>query len=237
MSDASLVVQRPTTQASQLVLLFHGFGSTPSNMAGVGRQIAAIDAKAFVVSVAAPYRSDLGQGLQWISVTGLTEGNRPERVAAALPLFVETIRRWQSDANVPPEATTLIGFSQGAIMALESAAGGGSAIAARVIAVSGRFARLPELMASGVTVHLVHGDEDTVMVPAHSIEALAHLAKAGVPTSIDVVPGLGHGIDGRVLGHILNRVPARRACLDQPSEQPNPARGVARPPVAPSLPR
>ena len=208
MSDASLIIQRPTTQASQLVLLFHGVGATPADMVGVGQHVAALDAKAFVVSVAAPYPSDFGHGLQWFSVMGVTEANRPERVVAALTLFGETVRRWQSKANVSADATTLIGFSQGAIMALESVAGGGAAISARVIAASGRFSRLPESLASGVSVHFVHGDADTIMAAAHSVEASAHLAKAGVPTSIDMVPGLGHGVDGRALRYILRRVPA-----------------------------
>ena len=46
------------------------------------------------------------------------------------------------------------------------------------------------------------------MAAAHSVEASVHLAKAGVSTSIDMVPGLGHGIDGRALRYILRRVPA-----------------------------
>ena len=46
MSDASLIIQRPTTQASQLVLLFHGVGATPADMVGVGQHVAALDAKA-----------------------------------------------------------------------------------------------------------------------------------------------------------------------------------------------
>ena len=48
----------------------------------------------------------------------------------------------------------------------------------------------------------------TIMAAAHSVEASVHLAKAGVSTSIDMVPGLGHGIDGRALRYILRRVPA-----------------------------
>lgn len=42
------------------------------------------------------------------------------RVDAIMPTFIETVRYWQKQSGVGANATALIGFSQGAIMALES---------------------------------------------------------------------------------------------------------------------
>ena len=75
---------------------------------------------AFIVSVAAPWPCDFGGGRQWFSVQGIAEENRPERIDAAMPAFVETVARWQKEAGVGLDAVALIGFSQGGIMALES---------------------------------------------------------------------------------------------------------------------
>ena len=37
-----------------------------------------------------------------------------------MPTFIEIVRYWQEKSGVSPLATALIGFSQGAIMSLES---------------------------------------------------------------------------------------------------------------------
>jgi hypothetical protein len=37
-----------------------------------------------------------------------------------MPTFIETVRYWQKQSGLGPQATALIGFSQGAIMSLES---------------------------------------------------------------------------------------------------------------------
>jgi phospholipase/carboxylesterase len=57
-----------------------------------------------------------------------------------------------------------IGFSQGAIMALESTQQPSHAHSAtRVIAIAGRFAQLPRHAPQGVAVHLMHGEQDRVI--------------------------------------------------------------------------
>ena len=59
-------------------------------------------------------------GRQWFSVEGVTEENRQARIDAIMPTFIETVRYWQEKSGVGTDATALIGFSQGAIMSLES---------------------------------------------------------------------------------------------------------------------
>ena len=114
-------------------------------MVPVGQQLAAQFPHAFIVSVQAPYPYDAGAvdgGGQWFSVQHIDEQNRAARVAEALPAFVKDLRHWQAQSGVASTATAVIGFSQGAIMALE-AAQTDSHLVARVIALSGRYADLP----------------------------------------------------------------------------------------------
>ncbi len=61
MHEASLIIARP--QASdQLVLLFHGVGSSAASLASLGEAIAQARPQATVVSVEAPHPSKLGRG-------------------------------------------------------------------------------------------------------------------------------------------------------------------------------
>jgi phospholipase/carboxylesterase len=202
MNPHDLIVQRPAAPR-QLVLLFHGVGSSARDLVPLGEALAPHLVDAAIVSVQAP--EALGRGWQWFSVQGVTEADRPARVAAAMPGFVQAVMQWQEDCDVSPAQTTLIGFSQGAIMALE-ATQLDSLPAACVIALSGRFARPPRIAHESVRMHLMHGDADGVMPVRGAVDALLELQGIGAVATLDRFPGLGHGIDTRVVDAIVRRL-------------------------------
>jgi len=203
MRDASIVVARPE-HATQLVLLLHGVGSSASDLVPLGQAIAQALPHAAVVSVDGPHASALGSGREWFSVVGVTEQNRPERIAKALPLFVDTVGRWQQATGLGPGATVLVGFSQGAIMALESTQFDPTSVpATRVIALAGRFAEAVQSAPRGVRYHLIHGEQDSVVPTRHSIAAAEALRGLGAQVTLDLLPGLAHGIDARCLQRLL----------------------------------
>jgi phospholipase/carboxylesterase len=207
MQDA-LIVQRPAATARYLVLLFHGVGASPEGLRPLGAAVARHFKDALVVSVRSPEASDFGSGWQWFSVRGVDEANRPARVAAAMPRFVQTIQHWQGETGLGPADTTLIGFSQGAIMSLE-ATQQDVPLAGRVIAVAGRFAQPPRLAPLQTALHLMHGDQDAVMPPALSARGVEQLQVLGSTATLDLFPGLAHGIDQRVLDRIVERMQDR----------------------------
>lgn len=185
-----LILQQPAAP-KQLMLLFHGVGSTPDSMSGVAAYLGKSFPEALIVSVAGADPSDLGMGYQWFSVRDVTDENRPARVAEALPRFVEAVRRWQKDSGLGMEATALIGFSQGAIMSLEAAAAHPD-LSGRVLSFSGRFASLPAQRLPKTTVHLFHGKADPVIHYQHSVAAAEHLIRLGSDVTAEVEPFIGH---------------------------------------------
>ncbi len=199
--DSSIIVQTPVHPAESLVLLFHGVGADPANLIPLAEHIAKAQPNAAVVSVAAPYASDFGRGRQWFSVAGITEENREERIAAVMPEFAQTVARWQKTSGCTPTETTLVGFSQGAIMSL-AATQLAQPIASRVIAIAGRFAKLPENAANTQQLYLLHGEQDSIVAPSHSVQAAQRIQALGGTVSLTLVPGLGHGMDGRVLNQV-----------------------------------
>lgn len=213
-----LILQQPAEAGEpELLLLFHGVGSSPEDLIPLGEALADSRPQAWVISVRSPHRFDFGHGWQWFSVQGVTEANRPERVAAAMLAFVDRIADWQQRTGVGPARTALIGFSQGAIMALESTQRAPHRLARRVVAVAGRFAQAPSRAPADVTVHLLHGESDPVIPVALAVDAHAALQRVEAVSTLDRFPGLGHGIDNRVIESILRRMgtdlqqPAARA--------------------------
>ncbi len=200
-----LLIQRPVAQPDavqapdELLLLCHGVGSSAEDLRPLGLALAAMRPGAWVVSLRAPLPADMSPGWQWFSVRGVTEHNRPERVAAALPGLQARIQAWQRETGTHPAQTTVIGFSQGAIMALASTQAEGPPLAGRVIAIAGRLAQPAQRALPGVAVHLLHGEQDRVMPVALAIDAHRQLQALGMPTTLERFEGLGHGIDGRML--------------------------------------
>ncbi|HXD41734.1 MAG TPA: esterase [Ramlibacter sp.] len=201
----SVVVQRPQGQPRELVLLFHGVGSSAADLVPLAQVAAQALPEAMVVSVNAPNKSTLGRGREWFSVVGVTEQSRPPRVEQAMPAFLAAIAHWQHESGLTPSRTTLIGFSQGAIMALEATQIAQAPLPmVRVVAIAGRFALPPRRAPASVAYHLIHGEADAVMPAQHSIQAAKQLAGMGASVTVDLVPGLGHSIDARV-GALLRK--------------------------------
>ena len=207
MVDEALIVQRPAGPPQQLVLLFHGLGADEHDLRGPGERLGIEYPQALIVSVRAPEDCDFGFGYQWISPTALDDARRIERVAAAMPDFVAAVRRWQQEANLGAEATVLVGFSQGAMMALEAASyAGEDVLAGRVVALAGRYARLPDAPPSGTTLFLVHGKADAVVHYGYTVEAARHLVDLGADVVADVIPFVRHEIGDDVLALVVQRL-------------------------------
>jgi len=204
MKHDHFVVQSPSAPAKQLLLLFHGVGDNPVAMGQIGSWFAPLFPESLIVSIGGVEPCG-PTGRQWFSVQGVTEENRQDRIDAIMPTFIETVRYWQKESGVGPQATALIGFSQGSIMALEStkAAPG---LASRIIAFNGRFATLPTKASTVTTVHLIHGGEDRVIDLAYAVSAQEALIQAGGDVTLDIIDELGHAIDDRSMQFALDHL-------------------------------
>ena len=207
MTLEALVMQRPAGTARQLVLLFHGLGADAEELRPLGERLAAEYPEAMVVGLRASQPVTAGTGRQWYSVSGIDDDQRAARVAAEMPAFIAAIRQWQRVTGLGAEATVLAGFAQGAIMVLEAAThAGDDVLAGRVVALAGRYARLPESCPGGTTLFFIHGQADDMLAAGFTVEATRHLAALGADVVADVIPGLGHGIDAEVLDLVTRRL-------------------------------
>ncbi|MDP3196950.1 dienelactone hydrolase family protein [Tabrizicola sp.] len=174
------------------IIFLHGVGSSGAAM----RPLAEALGVAGVAHVPdGPQPFDMGPGRQWFSVNGITEENRPARIAAALRTFCAMIESFGD-----PQQTVLIGFSQGAIMALHAVAAGLPSRA--VFALSGRLAGPVPARTDWPAITLLHGDADPVIPAAHATATNAWLHAAGAAPELKVFDVLGHGVDDRVLSFL-----------------------------------
>ncbi len=195
-----------STQARQLFVLLHGVGATSSGLLPLAYRIrdAFPDAAILLPEGTFPFDGN-GNGRQWFSIRGVTEENRPARVAEAIPALRSLVRSAQDRFNVLPSDTALAGFSQGAIMALEfSALHDGEA--GRVLAFSGRYARLPEKAPEFTTLHLLHGENDQMIPVSHAYSAYERLSELQGDVTLDVASSVGHEMHAALVERAINRL-------------------------------
>lgn len=206
-----VIVQQPDN-AAQLFLLYHGVNDNPDSMAQIGSWFAQAFPQAQVVSVGAPYPASAPQGRQWYAEIPEHDRSQQQGVDAVMPSFVESVRHWQQQSGVRPEATALVGFSQGGTMVLEGVKAQPD-LAGRVVAFSGRYVTLPEQASTRNTIHLIHGDYDEQVPMQHAEAAMQRLTALGGDVTLDIVDDLPHAIDERsmqlALNHLCYTVPRR----------------------------
>jgi phospholipase/carboxylesterase len=195
-----------STPAKQIFVLLHGVGAAPSDLLPLAYRIrdAYPDAAILLPAGTFPFDGN-GNGRQWFPIRGVTEENRPARVAEAIPALRALVRNAQDRFKVLPSDTALAGFSQGAIMALEFSALHDGEVG-RVLAFSGRYAKLPEKAPEFTTLHLLHGEDDNVIPASHTYAAYERLSELQGDVTLDVASSVGHEMHAALAERAINRL-------------------------------
>lgn len=185
-------------EAEQLVVFLHGLGADGSDLIALAPVLARSLPDAAFVSPNAPFPCDMAPfGYQWFSFQSREPADILAGVEAAAPRLEAFLDAELARFGLADSALALVGFSQGAMMALHVAPRRASPCAA-VLSYSGAVVA-PERLAAEVRarppVLLVHGDADEIVPFSNMAAAEAALKAAGLPVSAHRRPGLGHGID------------------------------------------
>ena len=189
---------------ARLLVFLHGAGSSPEVIAPVALawQLKFPGATAAILRglrSAAPR-----PGHDWFAA-GAAGPGRDARIAEAVRETARRVRAVQAATGLPPERTALVGFSQGATIALELVRHD-PALAAIVVSYAGRLARpIRRDETLFPTIHLLHGALDSQVPALHSRRAFAGLRAVGADVTLDVAADDAHSI-GQTL---VNRGTAR----------------------------
>lgn len=186
-------------QPKQAVVLLHGYGSDGNDLIGLAPYWQNALPDALFVAPNGPTPCDgFASGYQWFEIdfSGDRLASRQTGVVNAQPILAQFLGDMWAQTGILPEHTLLVGFSQGAMMALHVGLSFDTPLMG-VIAFAGAFLPPDNFGApdhAKTPVCLVHGDLDDVVDPALSAEANAQLAAAGYDVSYHVSPGTPHSI-------------------------------------------
>ena len=103
-------------------------------------------------------------------------------------------------------------------------------LAGRIIALSGRFAQLPQAPHALTTLHMLHGKDDAVIHYGYTVTAAQHLVTLGADITADVLPFVGHTVHEVILDLLIERlqghVPKRLWSAAQAASDAEPSAGA-----------
>jgi phospholipase/carboxylesterase len=185
-------------KTKQLVVFLHGYGADGADLLGLADPLGPHLPDTTFVAPDAPEKTNGGYGLQWFPIPwldGSTEDAAAQGLARAsddLNGFLDAMLEAQ---GVEDSALALLGFSQGAMMAMHVAPRRMKAMAG-VVAISGRLLAPENIGEIRVKppVLLIHGDDDQVVPFGNMQHAGQVLTGVGIETYGHVMKGTGHGI-------------------------------------------
>lgn len=198
--------------ARQAVVLLHGYGADGNDLIALGQHWAQFMPDAVFVSPNAPeVCAENAFGYQWFPLDLDRAISRVTGATKARAVLADFLEELWVQTGLGPADTLLVGFSQGAMMALHVGISLDQPLMG-IVAFSGAFIP-PEGFGAGEhakpPVALIHGDLDTVVDPALSREASVLLQANGYEVSYHRSPDSGHGISPDGLAFATNFILAQ----------------------------
>jgi phospholipase/carboxylesterase len=181
----------------QLIVFLHGYGSNGENLIDLSDSWAEFLPDAEFLSPNGLESSEISPfGYQWFGLKNLDPFNIRSGLESAAPMVAHTLIRWLDERRLTANDLSLVGFSQGAMLALELMFH--IPLIRSVLGYSGAFyppvAKLiPEPLPK---VMLVHGDQDLIVPHGAFLESERQLRAFRIVPKMHTCHGLAHSING-----------------------------------------
>jgi phospholipase/carboxylesterase len=183
-------------KAKQLVLLLHGYGANGDDLLELGQHWSSFLPEAEFLAPHAIFPCEMTSlGYQWFSLASWEPQFLLEQVKLAAPILNTFIDQALEKRELTDDNLMIVGFSQGAMMALYAAL-------TRPLSCAGIIGYSGALIYGKSTgqerrppVFLIHGDADEVVPYEAMNDAEKRLTSMGVSVQTYTCPAFGHGIN------------------------------------------
>jgi phospholipase/carboxylesterase len=201
----------------QAVVLLHGYASDGEDLISLGTHWQDLLPDALFVSPNAPTVSEINpMGFQWFALDHGKPDYRVEGARQGSVVIIEFLKDLWAQTGLTERDTILVGFSQGAMMALHVGLSLDDPLLG-IVSFSGALIPLEGFDAGHLArppVCLVHGDLDQVVDPKSSQDAAIQLQAHGYEVSYHVSVGTAHGIAPDGLDFATSFMLAQRAAAN-----------------------
>lgn len=181
-----------------IVVLFHGLGSNGADLISLAPLWAPHMPNTLFISPDAPFPCDMAPtGYQWFSLREWTAPAMLKGLSDVQPIVDAYLDSLLATHGLPNSALSLVGFSQGTMLALYVGPRRAQPCAG-ILGYSGALLGAPEQPDAAyhaIPTCLVHGAFDDVVPVTAYHEAMAKLRAIHTPVEGITIPRLGHSID------------------------------------------
>jgi phospholipase/carboxylesterase len=180
-----------------LIICLHGWGSSGDNFIHIAKIMSKSLPDACFIAPNAPFPRETGGGYQWFSLEDRAANVLYNGVKNAASIINNFIDKKLNEMNLNDRQLSLIGFSQGAMVAIHTSLTRMQPCAS-VIAYSGRFISPPEIaidIKSKPNICIVHGDADDVVPFSYLDLSVKTLRKNGINAEAHAIHSLSHIIN------------------------------------------
>lgn len=184
------------------VILLHGLGANGENLIDLAHIWAPHLAGTAFLSPNAPFPYDAPgfssfTGFQWFNFESQDPKSLEKGIQIASPYLSTYIDEIIEAFSLDPQHLALVGFSQGAMMAMAVGLWKRPAIGGIVSYSGAIFTHNPIPLSKSPPLCLIHGNQDTIVPPQQFSKAVSFLENNHVFFESHLLDGLSHGIDDR----------------------------------------
>ena len=183
---------------SGAVLLLHGYGADGRDLISIADMWAERFRNLIFIAPDAPTQCEESPfGKQWFSLLNYDRDILNNEIKSTAPVMNELVNGINAEYGIPQNKIVLSGFSQGCMVALETALYSQRPFCA-VLGYSGMLLNSHSISQSKnkqTPIHLIHGTADTVVPAAEWNDATKILEQHGFPVTGYKTKGLDHSID------------------------------------------
>lgn len=186
------------TDIKRIILFLHGYGANGEDLLTIGRHWQDSLPHTLFIAPNAPYpHAQIPNGFMWFDfkdTSAITSDDIKNGLNAVRPIIQDYLQTLAKTYGVPLANIILVGFSQGAMIALDTLAC--TSEIKTIIEYAGIYYPMHNLIENAVSKQalLVHGTDDTVVPYHHMSEAEKALTKFGIHVTSITCTGLGHSI-------------------------------------------
>ena len=181
---------------SHLFFILHGYGASADGISELARVFMSDYPEALFLIPQAPHPFPWDpQGAMWFEIGDLNPTLLMQGLKECVPDFLSDVSLWSEFYGVSKQDRIVMGFSQGAMMALSLNYLSSTPCMQTVVSFSGGIPFKIESCDQEDRYLIVHGKEDDVVVPERGLEAADILKSAGASVEVAMLEGLGHSIN------------------------------------------
>jgi phospholipase/carboxylesterase len=187
-----------------MVILLHGYGADGDDLIGLAPVMGPLMPDVVFHAPNAPQACEGNPfGYQWFPVSRLDPELALAGVRGAAADVDAFLDEKMAEHGLDESKTALVGFSQGTMMALHVGLRRAKPLAG-IVGFSGMLAG-PEILKDEIKsrspILLAHGDSDEMLPHVLTERAAEALRQNGVPVTVHIAEGVGHGINETALSH------------------------------------